>query len=305
MQGIGHVHPQPAVQVMTEPNGLAGLLGAPVPGDREVGARVAAFAQPPAGRQRGQVHGPGRDVDLGDLLGDRLEGGQRAAELVPGRHVFPGQGQRPGHGAVHEGARPGHGQVLEVGEAAGAAEQGAPGDVVPLQEERRIAARGGQAGQGDVAGARSDEGYAAGDRDEDEGGIPGQGNLADRGGQDQLAGGHGGQELALELVAAPAGHGQGAGHEGGQGLQGELGGAPADLGEQGGGIENVQGQQAGLGQLLPGVGRRQHLGRQGGHYLLGFAGSEVHHRRDRHDAPFARIVRIRTRSTCRRPGRPG
>lgn len=80
VQGVGHVHPEPAVPVMTYPNGPGCLLSAPVPGHVEVGGLVAALRQPPARRQGGQVHRPGHDVDVGDLLGNRLERGQRPAE---------------------------------------------------------------------------------------------------------------------------------------------------------------------------------------------------------------------------------
>jgi hypothetical protein len=114
------------------------------------------------------------------------------------------------------------------------------------------------------------------DRDEDEGGLVSQGSLADRGGQGQLARVHPGHEGLPDLVGTPAIQRESSGHHRGQGPHGELGGAPADLGEKGGGVEDTEGQQAGLGQFLPRVSRRQHLRGQAGHRLLGFPRREIH-----------------------------
>src|SRR5579872_1917321 len=126
--------------------------------------------------------------------------------------------------------------------------------------------------------------------------------LAEGGGQDELAGGDGGQQVG----AAPAEQREGAGHQGGQGGDGD--GAAADLGEQDGDVEQAEavgagtvwagtvwaeGQQAGPGELLPeaGAGRGlgaqgstvrdragQDLGGQGGYGLLAVREGEVHQR---------------------------
>jgi hypothetical protein len=85
------------------------------------------------------------------------------------------------------------------------------------------------------------------------------GGLAECGGEEQLAGGNGGDQVGAK---APAGEGKRAGHQGGERF--ERGGAAADLGEQAGGVEDTEGgcvEQAGAGQLLPGVG--------GGEYVRG------------------------------------
>ena len=72
--------------------------------------------------------------------------------------------------------------------------------------------------------------------------------------------------------AAPAGQGQGAGHEGGQGLHGR--GALADLGEEHGYLEDAEAvrrghvEQAGPGELLPGIRVGQYLRGEVGDGLL-------------------------------------
>ena len=63
----------------------------------EVVAGVQPGVQPPAARTAGQVQGARGDVDVGDLLGHRLERGQRPAELLPGPDVrrWSGRARRP------------------------------------------------------------------------------------------------------------------------------------------------------------------------------------------------------------------
>ena len=57
-------------------------------------------------------------VDVGDLLGDRLEGGERpSSNCRRVAHMVPGQRQRRGQGAVGQAARARHGQLVQVRQA--------------------------------------------------------------------------------------------------------------------------------------------------------------------------------------------
>ena len=104
------------------------------------------------------------------------------------------------------------------------------------------------------------------------------GGFAEGGGEEELAGCYGGEEVR----AAPAGQGQGAGHEGGEGLHGR--GALTDLGEEHRDLEDAEAvgrghvEQAGPGEILPGIRGGQHLGGQVSHCLLTLPQGEVHHR---------------------------
>ncbi len=57
---------------------------------------------------------PAGDVDVGDLTGDRLERGQRSAELLAARDVLRGQVESSGDGPVGHRGRPGEGEQVQV-----------------------------------------------------------------------------------------------------------------------------------------------------------------------------------------------
>ena len=85
-----------------------GRLGAgPVRRDREVVGHVEPLVDPPGGVLGGEVEGARGDVDVGDLHRDRLELGQRPAELGAaldvGRGEVAGAGDHAGRGQAEPG----------------------------------------------------------------------------------------------------------------------------------------------------------------------------------------------------------
>ena len=283
------------------------------------------------------MHRSGRDVRVGDLLRDRLERGQRPAELLPGGHVIPGQRQRPGHRAVYEGTSPRHGQLIQIPHALGRPEHGFNRRLVHAHRELRLPARARRPRQPHPRRPRSHKhdpgasytmimasfwrylprtGHDHGSGHEQEERLVGVGDaylgtsdfsfrdrggwdnwgwvggLADGRGEGQLARRDSRQQLALKVGVAPAGHGQRAGHERGQGFNRIRRGVLAHLGQEHRGLGHAEFEQAGLGELLPGIRPGQHLGGQAGDRLLGLRQGEVHHRgrpRTRSATWFSRI----------------
>ena len=98
VQRVGEVDADPAVQVGHRAHRGRDLRGQPVRGDSQVASCVETLREPPARRGGGQFHAAADDVDVGELLRDGLEQGNRLAELLAGGHVARGQ---PG-GAIDE-----------------------------------------------------------------------------------------------------------------------------------------------------------------------------------------------------------
>ena len=91
------------------------------------------------------MQGPAHDGDVGDLLGDRLERGQRPAELLPGPHVRRGERERAGQGAVGQAGGPGQRELIEAGHRAVIPEQ--VGDGRLIQVQRVLGPAGGAGGR--------------------------------------------------------------------------------------------------------------------------------------------------------------
>ena len=109
---IGDVHAHAAVQVVADLHHRRRLRGDPVAEHVQIVAGVPSFGQSPDHRRRRQIDSPRGDVDLGELRGDGLEGGQWPAELVPVRHVVGRQPQCAGDQAGRVRTRRGQRQLV-------------------------------------------------------------------------------------------------------------------------------------------------------------------------------------------------
>ena len=107
VQRVGLVDAHAAVQVVAGAQRRRPLGAGPVRRDREVVAHVEPLVEPPGGVLGGEVEGARGDVDVGDLHRDRLELGQRPAELGAaldvGRGEVAGAGDDTGRGQAETG----------------------------------------------------------------------------------------------------------------------------------------------------------------------------------------------------------
>ena len=97
VQRVGLVDAHAAVQVVAGAQRRRRLGAGPVRRDREVVARVEPLVESPGDVLGREVEGARGDVDVGDLHRDRLELGQRPAELGAALDVRRGQVARAGH----------------------------------------------------------------------------------------------------------------------------------------------------------------------------------------------------------------
>ena len=231
---VGDVDAHAAVQVVAGAHRAGRLVAGPVRRDREVVGDVEPLADPPGGVGRGQVEGARGDVDVRDLHRDRLELRERPAELGAALDVRRGQVARAGDDAGRGQAEAGGRQLLQGPRGVGTREQlggcaveddGVLGGAGRRARREQLHARAGGVDQRDdvpvaVGGGDEQPVGAVGVRHADL--AAGDGavavrrgrQLAQRRGQQRLAGGDAGQQRLLLLGGAGRGEGQHAAAEG-------------------------------------------------------------------------------------------
>ncbi len=157
-------------------------------------ARSSSPSRPGRGEHR-EVQRAARDVDVGDLLGHGLEGGQRAAELLPGAYVAGGHRQCPGERAVAERAGAQDREPVQVVEAVRPAQRLGRDRVEPDRAPQQRHAGCGRVdhGHGHPAGRR-------GDRDQDAMRLLGVRRLGLGAGDDPSGGGGGAWPLRHRIA---------------------------------------------------------------------------------------------------------
>ena len=103
---VGLVDAHAPVEVMTGLHDARCPVGEPVRGDSQVVSGRIAGVEAAGDFVRGQRERPGRDVDVRDLLGHRLELRQGTSELTPVADVARGQVTGPLTTPAPQAARP-------------------------------------------------------------------------------------------------------------------------------------------------------------------------------------------------------